>query len=442
MMSQGSVGLFLDPGLGKTSTCLMAFKILREKEQVRKALIIAPLRPAYKVWPDEVKKWADFSDVTYTVLHGSKKDSNLQLDVDLYIINPEGLKWLFTPGRKRPEFDLLIVDESTKFKDSTTQRFKALKPFLPSFIRRWILTGTPVPNGLMDLFGQIYLLDLGRSLGRFITHYRQTYFTPSGFGGYDWKIRPDAYDKIVELVSPLCIQMSAEEYLKMPRLMPLNIKVSLPPAVRHIYDEIENEFLFEWNDETGIIAKNSAAAGTKLRQIANGAVYDVDGNYLLLHDEKLDALDSLLEELNGHSVLILYEFKHDLERITRRFGAIESLAGVSQERFERAIDGFNDGSISRLIGHPASMGHGLNLQGRCHHIIWFGVTWNLELYDQVVARIYRQGQMSDTVFVYHIVAEDTKDEEVAKVLGKKDRNQDALKSALKRSREAIVTHLE
>lgn len=440
MMAQGSVGLFLDPGLGKTSTCLMAFKILKEKGLVSKALIIAPLRPVYKVWPDEVKKWADFADITYTVLHGGNKEAALAQDVDLYIINPEGLAWLFEKGKKRPEWEVLIVDESTKFKNSTTQRFRALKHFLPSFTRRWILTGTPVPNGLMDLFGQVYILDLGRSLGRFITHYRAQFFTPSGYGGYEWKPQPDAFQRIVEAISPLILQLSAEEYLVMPELVFRHVEITLPETTRKTYDELERSFIVALDSSTELVALNAAAAGTKLRQIANGAVYTLSAQqrkFEVLHDEKLDALQSLLEELNGHSVLILYEFEHDRDRILRRLGDIPSLSGASASKSARIIDGFNDGSVPILLGHPASMGHGLNLQGACHHIIWFGIPWNLEHYDQAIARVYRQGQSSDHVFVYHIIARDTKDGDVHRVLTKKDRNQQSLLHALKAARGLI-----
>lgn len=415
----------------------MAFKILKEKGLVRKALIIAPLRPMYKVWPDEIRKWAEFKEIKYTVLHGGSKEAALAKDADVYIVNPEGLKWLFDPKRKRPEWDVLIIDESTKFKDSTTQRFKALKPFLPSFTRRWILTGTPVPNGLMDLFGQIYILDLGRSLGRFITHYRNQYFTPSGYGGYDWKIRPTAYEEIVDKISPLVLQLSAEEYLEMPTLEYRQVEVTLPKEVMKQYREVEKDFITTINSQD-LVALNAAAAGTKLRQIANGAVYIGSQSVQHMHDEKLDALESLLEELNGHSVLILYEFDHDRTRITDRLRGVQCLTGMAGTRLERTIDGFNDGSIAHLLGHPASMGHGLNLQGSCHHVIWFGITWNLELYDQAIARVYRQGQSSDRVVVYHIVSRDTKDSDVLKVLTKKDRGQQDLLIALKEHRRTVV----
>lgn len=412
----------------------MAYKILKQKGLVKKALVIAPLRPMRKVWPDEIKKWADFADITYTIVHGGNKEAALAKDVDVYIINPEGIQWLFDAKRKRPEFDVLIVDESTKFKNSSTQRFKVLKPHLSSFSRRWILTGTPVPNGLLDLFGQIYILDLGRSLGRFITHYREEFFVPSGYGGYEWKPQQDAFGRIIERITPLILQLSAEEYLQMPALVQRDLTVSLPPNSRELYDELERDFLVQMESGEEIIALNAAAAGTKLRQIANGALYTGTDTWKPLHDEKLDVLESLLEELNGHPVLIFYEFKHDAERIVARLGNTPNLSGCSGEKFDNLVDNFNRGNIPHLLAHPASAGHGLNLQGSCHHIVWFGIPWNLEHYDQAVARVYRQGQSAEKVFVYHIVTENTKDEDVAKVLLIKDRNQQKLLSAIKMAR--------
>lgn len=417
----------------------MAFKILKEKGIVNKVLIIAPLRPMRKVWPDEVKKWAEFADLTYTIVHGGNKEAALAQDVDLYFINPEGIQWLFDEKRKRlrPEFDVLIVDESTKFKNSSTQRFKALKQHLASFSRRWILTGTPVPNGLLDLFGQIYILDLGSSLGRFITHYRTEYFIPSGYGGYEWKPQTDAFPRIVDAIAPLILQLSAEEYLKMPALVEQTLMVSLPPASRKLYDELEADFTAITESQEEIVALNAASAGTKLRQVANGALYTVGHTWTELHAEKLDVLESLLEELNGHSVLIFYEYVHDAERISRRFDGIPNLSGATGQKFDKLVDGFNSGSVRHLLAHPASAGHGLNLQGNCHHVIWFGIPWNLEYYDQAIARVYRQGQDSDKVFVYQIVAKDTKDEQVVKVLNLKDRNQQSVLVALKNARSVV-----
>lgn len=438
LLGQGSVGLFLDPGLGKTSICLAAFKILKAKNYASKMLIIAPLRPCYKVWPDEIKKWADFGHLTYTILHGKDKEKNLSLDVDIYIINPEGLAWLFANNNQKAAqpFDVLCVDESSKFKNSTTQRFKLLKPLLASFARKWILTGTPVPNGLTDLFGQIYILDLGATLGRFITHYRREFFDQSGFGGYDWIPKPDAFLRIVEKIKPLILQLSAEDHLKMPALLPVNIRVDLPPDAYKIYKQVEDGFFAELEDRK-IVAANAAVAGGKCRQIANGAVYssvDFDTpskkTYADIHDAKLDALEDLVDELGGKPVLVLYEFDHDRERILKRFPTARAFTGLSQKKGGELQDAFNRGQVPMLLGHPDSMGFGLNLQETCHHVIWFGITWNLAFYDQAIARVYRQGQKAETVFVYHLVAARTLDEKVLKVLTTKDRTQQSLLSAL------------
>lgn len=431
LLSQSSGGLFLDPGLGKTSTCLAALKILKKQGLGHKALIIAPLRPMYKVWPDEIEKWEDFSELTYAIVHGSVKEHNIRSEADIYIINPEGLLWLLDDKRTLPQFDVLIIDESTKFKDSTTKRYRLLKKILPSIPRKWILTGTPVPNGISDLFGQIYILDGGRALGRYITHFRMEYFVRSGYNLYEWKPRQGAFEEIVQKISPLILQLSAEDYIKMPELMFMPpVLVELPPEARRRYDNVENDFL-SLADEGNIVAANAAVAGMKCRQIANGAVYDDMKEVIPMHEAKLDALEDLLEELNGAPTLVMYEFQHDADRILGRLGDVPIIrSGMSPKKFETLIDNFNAGVLPVLLGHPASMAHGLNLQKSCHHIIWFGITWNLEHYDQAIARIYRQGQKSGTVRVYHIVAKDTLDEKVVKVLEQKDRQQQGLLQAL------------
>ena len=427
MITQGAVGLFLDPGLGKTSICLGALKILRKAGFFKRALIVAPIFPMYSSWPGEVFKWDDFNDFTYTILHGSEKEQRLRHDVELYFINPEGLKWLFSHSAL-PEFDTLIVDESTKFKDSRTQRFKALKEHLPRFRRRWILTGTPVPNGLLDLFGQIYILDRGRALGKFITHYKNEYFMQTGWSGWNWSPMPGAYERIIDRIKPLILQLSAEDYLKMPEWIDVSIPIELPESALKVYREVEENFISSL-DAGEVVAANAGAAGTKCRQIANGAVYiDGEHNWTPVHDAKLDALEDLLEELNGHPVLLLYEFIHDRQRILDRF---PHATNIKSGDIADTVERFNRGDIPLLIGHPASMGHGLNLQGACHHVIWFGITWNLEHYDQAVARVYRQGQQSGKVFIYHLIAKDTLDEKVVRVLTAKDREQQSVLKALK-----------
>lgn len=425
MLQQGAVGLFLDPGLGKTSICLGALTILRKAGYFRKALIIAPLRPMYSTWPAEVYKWDEFNDFTYTVLHGPEKRERLQTDVELYFINPEGLQWLFSQP-DLPEWDTLIVDESTKFKDSGTKRFKALKRELPRFRRRWILTGTPVPNGLFDLFGQIYILDRGRSLGQYVTHFKNEFFMQTGWSKWSWGPQPGAFERVIDRIAPLVMQLSAEDYLQMPELKFIDIEVDLPEEAASQYRSVE-ENLIAAIEDNNIVAANAAAAGTKCRQIANGAVYIDEDTWVPVHDAKLDALEDLLEELNGHPVLLLYEYRHDRERILSRFPhAVDLKSGDIGDTVRK----FNESSIPLLIGHPASMGHGLNLQGSCHHVIWFGITWNLEHYDQAIARVYRQGQSHGIVYCYHLVARKTLDERVLDVLGRKDKTQQDLLNAI------------
>ena len=429
LLGQSAVGLFLDPGLGKTSICLGALRILKHLGYVKKTLIIAPLRPAYTVWPGEVCKWKEFNDFTYAVLHGPEKEWNLQQDVDLYIVNPEGLKWLMShPKGDLPEWECLIVDESTKFKDSTNKRFKLLKKILHMFTRRWILTGTPMPNTLADLFGQVYILDSGNALEPYITRFRLKYFYRPGYNAWEWKPQPGAFDRVVTKIDPLILRLKGEDYLKMPDLQFITIPVELPTKAMEIYKQVENDFIYKL-DEGLILAANAAAAGTKLRQVANGAVYLDEGGYAVLHDAKLDALEDLMEELSGHPVILMYEFNHDRERLLAKYP--EAMDVKTCKDFPKLVADFNAGKIDILLAHPASIGHGLNLQGACYHEIWFGITWNFEHYDQTVRRIYRQGQEAEIVYIYHIIAQNTRDVRVATVLLQKDKNQSDLLDALR-----------
>jgi hypothetical protein len=437
LLEQACAGLFLDPGLGKTSTVLATIKILLQRKLVKRILIVAPLRCCYKVWPDEIEKWEEFHHLRWTVLHGTQKEAKLQADADIFIINPEGLQWLAT-CTDMTRFDVLVVDESSKFKDSQTLRFKTLKPFLPQFKRRWILTGTPVPNGILDLFGQIYILDLGRALGRFITHFRKEFFDQNSFVKYEWKPKSDAWERVTDRISPLVLQLSASEYLEMPELMNVTVPVLLPKPARLVYQDLENEFIHWVDANQAIVAANSAVVGGKLRQCANGAIYLGDG-WKELHEEKIDSLEGLLEEFGGSPCLIFYEFDHDLQRLRRRFPSIPTLGGgCSTAEFGRLVDSFNDGLIPALFCHPAAVGHGLNLQGACNKVVWFSIPWNLEHYDQAIARVYRQGQNARSVFVYHIVARGTIDERVMLTLTKKDRTQQDLLTALHRHRKEVL----
>ena len=436
LLSQGSAGLFLDPGLGKTSIVLSAYKILRREGMARKGmLVIAPLRVCHSVWPQEVRKWSNFSDISVEVLHGPNKADALEREADIHVINPEGLRWLFDPQARRwRDWDILCVDESTKFKDSQTKRFKLMRPHFERFDRRWILTGTPVPNGIHDLFGQIYILDLGNSLGRYVTHFRNKFFYTESWKPYDYIPHSWAFEDIIDKIDPLVMRMSAEDYLEMPKLiMPPPVEVDMPLKAWEHYRDIEDEFITQV-EEGFVLAANAAVAGGKCRQIANGAIYINDQHdWSEMHEAKLDALSDILEELGGAPTLVMYEFNHDKERLLKRLGTATPVlgGGTSARKADSYIRDFNKGHIPIMLCHPASMAHGLNLQEVCHHMVWFGITWNLEHYDQSIARIYRQGQ-ENPVFIYHIIAKDTLDEKVLGVLRAKDRTQQSLFAALTR----------
>jgi SNF2 family DNA or RNA helicase len=425
VLSNANCGIFLDPGMGKTSLLLAAISHLRATGHVNKVFIIAPIRPMYKVWPDEIKKWDEFRHLSYTILHGKDKEKNLSLVKDIYLINPEGLKWLFQMnGLNKIGADMLVIDESTKFKDYSTARFKLMKPYLPKFKRRVILTGEPAPNGYMDLFGQCYIMDQGASLGRYITHYRARFFHQTGYGGYEWAMRKGADKEIQELIKPYVMRLAAEDHLEMPELIFNDIFIDLPGEARAIYKQFEDNFIAEVGDTT-ILSTNAAAIGSKCRQVANGGVYDEFHISHPVHDVKTQALFDLVEQLQGNPLLVAYEFQHDLERIQRVFKDAPSLTGMTGKKLEVTIDAFNRGDIPVLIAHPASAGHGLNLQESCHHVCYYGLTWDLDLYHQFYKRVWRQGQPSNRVFVHRILADKTLDKTVARTLYGKDATQAA-----------------
>jgi SNF2 family DNA or RNA helicase len=428
LVNRTGAGLLLDPGMGKTSTALAAFELLRSKGLVKKALVVAPIKPMYGTWPVEAEKWADFNHLTFTILHGKGKEERLQEDTDIYVVNPEGVVWLFGhPVRKLPEFDVLIVDESTKFKNSMSKRFKAIKKHLPRFSYRWILTGTFSPNGLMDLFGQVYIMDQGAALGRYITHYRSTYFDSDGF--YTYTPRKGSAEKVAEKIAPMVLKLEAEDYLEMPDFIKVIREVDLPEEAMRAYKEVEKKFITALQSGE-IVAATIAAAGTKCRQIANGAVFDGEGKIHPVHEAKIQALEEIVEETEGHPLLILYEFTHDKERIMAFLGSgAVCMTGVSGKEFTNIQDRFNAGSIPYLVAHGSSV-HGLNIQGHCYHMVWFCVTWNLENYIQAVWRLYRQGQRSKIVMCYLLVARLTLDERVVRVLDHKQARQDELDNLL------------
>jgi len=464
LLEHAASALFLDPGLGKTSITLAAIKLLKQKKVLDKVLLIAPLRVCYSVWPKEVEKWQDFHGLRVQVLHGSKKDEALKADADVYVINPEGLEWLLqvkktkTPSGKTKVdvdlrrwkalgFDTLVVDELSKFKHVATNRFKALKLVLSTFRRRWGLTGSPASNGLLDLFGQCFVLDQGRTLGPYISHYRMKYFVPS-HDGFSWNIREGAEDEIYERINPLALRMAADDYLDMPTLIENNIRVDLPPNVMEVYDRLENDLIAKLGDGI-VVASNAAAASMKCRQVANGGIYldpEVEALVKLpkskrewanLHTEKVDALAELIEELQGSPLLVAYDFEHDLDRLRERLGKdIPYIGGgVTAKRSAELEQLWNAGKLPVLLGHPQAMAHGLNLQEMGNHVCWHSLTWDYELYDQFIRRVLRQGNKSKKVFVHHIIARGTVDEVVLAAVKSKRRGQNALFDALKKLRK-------
>lgn len=437
LLQQGAAALFLDPGLGKTSIFLAAVKILKKEKLVRKTLLIAPLRVCYLVWPKEISKWKDFTGISYQILHGKDKEKNLYKEADIFIINPEGLTWLAKHNLKKLGFDMLGIDESSKFKASNTQRFKLLKNMLGMFRRRVIMTGSPSPNGMMDLFSQIFILDGGASLGRFITHYRNNFFYPSGFGGYEWKLQPGAEKRIQERIKPMVLRLEAKDYLELPELIENNIYITLDKNAREIYDEIEDE-LFVDLTKGEIVAANAAGASTKCRQIANGGVYDEDRTVFTVHMEKAEAVAELVAELQGTPAFIAYDFHHDLERLYRVLGIdTPNISTANPKQASRIEADWNAGKIPVLLGHPASVGHGLNLQGSGNHVIWHSLTWNFEHYDQFNKRVLRQGNKNTHVYVHHIIAENTVDIAILTALKLKDTTQRSLLAGLKEYMKTI-----
>jgi len=434
MLKNPVAGLFLDPGLGKTSITLATLKVLKHTKMFDKALVVAPLRVCYSVWPREVEKWNDFKELKTVILHGKEKEKRLEEDADLYIINPEGLSWLFNHRHfKRFGFDVLIIDESSKFKSTKTKRFKSIKHRLSSFNRRYILTGTPVPNGYIDLFGQIYILDMGRALGRYITHYRNSYFRQTGFGGYVWTLQENAAVAIRQRIDPITLRLESRDYLELPQRIENNIYVELSDKAVKIYKEMQSEF-FAFLQGKFLTAVSAAVASGKCRQIANGGVYDEDSKAHHLGMWKAEATKDLVDELQGTPCLIAYEFNHDLDRLRKVFGkAVPFIGGgVSAKKSSIIADKWNAGEIPVLIGHPASMAHGLNLQNAGNHVIWHSLPWNLEWYDQFNQRVLRQGSKHSKVFIHHIIAEHTIDEVILSVLKSKDKTQKSLLDGLKK----------
>ncbi len=441
LLASCAAGIFGEPGVGKTSISLAAIKVLVEAKLVRRVLVIAPLRVCYQVWPAEIKEWQDFSKLTYHILHDKgKTDFALGLECAIFIINPDGLPWLMQGDRfKRLEADVLLVDESSKFKTWRTQRMKLLKPKLRTFKRRWIATGSPSPKSYLDLFSQIYLLDEGRALGRFITHFKMLYFFNPDLQGWNWVLKEGAKETIQKAIAPYILRMENKD---LPAIQENVIRVELPSDARKVYDDLEEEFLAQLKNGEIVTALSAGTATVKLCQIANGSLYyekDFEKKVATLHDAKLDALRDLIDELQGQPLLVGYEFQHDLLRIARALFPKTKLenvpyigGGVTPKRGAELEQQWNAGELPLLLGHPASMGHGLNLQkSDCHHVAWYGINWDWELVDQMIRRVRRPGNKHADVFVHYIVASRTIDEAKMKSLRTKQKSQNGLLDALR-----------
>ena len=437
LVEKGSAALWLDPGLGKTAVVLSAFRILKLKGLAKKMLVIAPLRPVHGVWPPEAKKWEQFADYSVGVLHGGAKGKVLKQQHDIYVINFEGLGWLSSQlnGKDWP-FQILTVDEISYMKNTQTQRFKTIKPLLDKFDRRWGLTGSPAPNSLLDIFGPQLILDQGATFGPYISRFRTEYFFPSGYGGYEWKLQSDGEARIHAALAGKVLRMAALDHLDLPELTYNDIMVDLPPNARKLYDAFENNLTVELNSGN-VTAVNAAVAVMKGQQIANGGSYlddDGSGNARIsthLHDAKTEAVLDLVEELSGQPCIIGYHFAHDLERLKAAFPNAPVIgSGVVGHKLDSIIDDWNTGKTSVLLAHPMSAGHGLNLQGTGHAVIWYSLTWSLEIYEQFIRRLWRQGQKNHIV-VHHIMAKDTIDEAIMMAIRRKDKTQQTLLTAVR-----------
>lgn len=421
--------VFLDMGLGKSVITLTAiFDLCLDSFLVRKVLVIAPLRVAADTWPCEIEKWDHLKGLTYSVAVGNEAQRKAALlqRASVYIINRENVQWLVEDSGLPFDYDMVVIDELSSFKSYQAKRFRALLKVRPGVKRIVGLTGTPSSNGLMDLWAEFRVLDMGRRLGRFITRYRSAYFQPDKRNAqvvFSYKPLPGAEDAIYEKISDITISMRASDYLDMPECVVNEVKVDLSEKERQAYDTMRAELVLSLNGEE-VDAGNAAALANKLSQMANGAVYGEDKRVLRLHDRKLDALEDLIEAANGKPVLVAYWFKHDLERIRERFI-------VREIKTSRDIADWNQGKIPVAVIHPASAGHGLNLQSGGSTLVWFGLTWSLELYQQTNARLWRQGQKDTTVVIHHIITKNTIDERIMSALQKKERAQSALIDAVK-----------
>lgn len=422
--------LLLDMGLGKTLSSLTAIdELLNTFAVIENVLVIAPLSVAEKTWTDEIEKWDHLQHLTFSKILGNQKQrlEALNKKADVYLINRENVEWLVNHYQRQWPFKTVIIDELSSFKSSSAKRFKALRKVRPLMERVIGLTGTPSPNSLLDLWPQIYLLDQGARLGKTVTQYRNKYFVPAQKNGhivYSWQLIPGAEETIYKKISDICVSMKAKDYLNLPPRTDNIVEVELSTADTKKYKELEREYVLELQD-SDVVASNAATLSNKLLQLSNGAIYDENNEPKEIHQTKLDALERIIEDSQGQPVLVFYQYKHDLSRILGRFKQAKQLDVSAGD-----IKKWNEGKILILLAHPQSAGHGLNLQAGGHIIVWFGLTWSLEYYQQANARLDRQGQ-TEPVIVHHLVAKDTIDEQVVKALEGKEVGQEALMAAVK-----------
>lgn len=427
--------VILDMGMGKTATTLSAVnELMFDRFEVTKVLVIAPLRVANTVWNDEIEQWAELRHLRYSKIVGTPKQRKeaLQKDADIYIVNRENLPWLVEQCSSYFKWDMVVIDELSSFKSWQSKRFKAFMAMRPYMKRIVGLTGTPSSNGLMDLFAEFKVIDGGERLGRFIGEFRNRYFEEGRRNGnivYEYIPMDYAECQIQDKISDITISMKALDYLDMPDLISTKKLVRMSEKEKEKYSQFKKEYVLSELDGLEVTAANAASLTNKLVQLSNGAVYSDDHTVVALHEQKLDALEDILESANGEPVLVAYWFKHDLARIMGRLEKLKVKSRVMKT--EEDIHEWNKGNVPVGLLHPAGAGHGLNLQKGGHHLVWFGLTWSLELYQQTNARLWRQGQESETVVIQHIVTEGTIDEEILKALENKDAQQERLIEAVK-----------
>lgn len=432
IISDSSLGLFLDMGLGKTVITLTAVnELIYNRFEVGKVLVIAPKKVAETTWTNEARKWEHLHNLRISRVIGtlSQRVRALNTPADVYVINRENVPWLVEYDRNAWRFDMVVIDELSSFKSSKAQRFKSMC-YVRQHIKRLVgLTGTPASNGLIDLWAQIYLLDEGERLGKKITHFRTKYCDCNTHGGHfsTYAMKPGAEESIRAAISDICISMKAEDYLQLPECTVVDVPVYMDKRTEKRYEEFEREMLLQI-DENTLDAGTAAVLSGKLMQFANGAVYDENRNAVEIHSGKLDTLSELVEGLNGQHALIFYNFRHDLERILRHFE--KSPLSIRELKTDQDQADWNAGKIDLLLAHPASAGYGLNLQQGGHHVIWFGLNWSLELYEQANKRLHRQGQQ-ERVIIHRLITQNTRDADVAEALAGKQDVQNALLEALK-----------